>query len=120
MRYATRKMARLCRSTRVRKASASPPLARLTAARSVISISDRLDSETAKRLAMRDIGRILILCGVVFVVLGLLVTVAPRIGIGRLPGDIVYRRGNFTLYLPLMTSLLLSIALTILLWIFRR
>jgi hypothetical protein len=69
---------------------------------------------------MRDIGRILILCGVVFVVLGLLVTVAPRLGIGRLPGDFIYRRGNFTFYFPLMTSLLLSIALTIILWLFRR
>ncbi len=69
---------------------------------------------------MRDIGRILILCGVVFVVLGLLVTMAPRVGIGRLPGDFIYRRGNFTFYFPLMTSLLLSIGLTIILWLFRR
>jgi DUF2905 family protein len=69
---------------------------------------------------MRDIGRILILCGVVFVVLGLLVTMAPRLGIGRLPGDFIYRRGNFTFYFPLMTSLLLSIGPTIILWLFRR
>ena len=45
---------------------------------------------------MRDIGRILILCGVVFVVLGLFVTIVPRLGIGRLPGDFIYRRGNLT------------------------
>ncbi|HSP13907.1 MAG TPA: DUF2905 domain-containing protein [Thermoanaerobaculia bacterium] len=41
-------------------------------------------------------------------------------GSGRLPGDFVYRRGNFTLYVPLMTSILLSIALTVILWLFRR
>jgi len=42
------------------------------------------------------------------------------IGLGRLPGDLIYRRGNFTFYFPLMTSILLSIALSLLLWLFRR
>jgi hypothetical protein len=69
---------------------------------------------------MRDIGRILIICGIVFVVLGLVLTVVPRAGIGRLPGDFVYRRGHFTFYFPLMTSILLSLALTLIFWLFRR
>ena len=69
---------------------------------------------------MRDIGRILIICGIVFVVLGLVLTAAPRLGLGRLPGDFVYRRGNFTFYFPLMTSILLSLGLTLILWLFRR
>ncbi|HEY3055657.1 MAG TPA: DUF2905 domain-containing protein [Thermoanaerobaculia bacterium] len=69
---------------------------------------------------MRDIGRILIICGIVFVVLGLVLTVVPRAGIDRLPGDFVYRRGHFTFYFPLMTSILLSLALTLIFWLFRR
>ena len=40
--------------------------------------------------------------------------------VGRLPGDVVYRRGNFTFYFPLMTSILLSLVLSLLLWLFRR
>jgi len=47
---------------------------------------------------------------------------APRYARGdnNAPGDIVYRRGNFTFYFPLMTSILLSILLSLLLWLFRR
>jgi hypothetical protein len=51
---------------------------------------------------------------------GLALTFFGRIGLGRLPGDLVYRRGSFTFYFPLMTSILLSIALSLLLWLFRR
>jgi Protein of unknown function (DUF2905) len=70
---------------------------------------------------MPEIGRVLILIGIVIVVLGLLLTLAGRVPwLGRLPGDIAYRRGNFTFYFPLATSILLSLLLTALLWIFRR
>ena len=41
-------------------------------------------------------------------------------GLGRLPGDIVYRKGNFTFYFPLVTCLLLSVILSLLLSLFRR
>jgi len=47
-------------------------------------------------------------------------TAAGRLGLGKLPGDIVYRRGNFSFYFPLMTSILLSVVLSLLLWLFRR
>jgi hypothetical protein len=68
-----------------------------------------------------DIGRALILAGVVLIVLGLLLGVAGRLPwIGRLPGDIVIRRGNFTFYLPLATSILLSLILTLLFSLWRR
>ena len=40
--------------------------------------------------------------------------------LGRLPGDFSYQRGHFTFYFPLMTSLLLSVVLTLVLWLFRR
>jgi uncharacterized protein HemY len=69
---------------------------------------------------MRDLGRLLILFGAILLVAGVLLTVAGRLGLGKLPGDIVYRRGNFSFYLPLMTSILLSIVLSLLLWLFRR
>jgi hypothetical protein len=69
---------------------------------------------------MRDLSRILIITGVVLVVIGVAFTALPRLGIGRLPGDFVFRRGNFTFYFPLMTSVLISIALTVILWLFRR
>jgi hypothetical protein len=71
--------------------------------------------------ALPAFGRILIFLGLGIIVLGLLLTFAGRIPfLGRLPGDIVYRKGNFTFYFPLGTSILLSIILTLLLWLFRR
>lgn len=69
---------------------------------------------------MRDLGRLLIVAGAVLLAVGIAVTILPRFGIGRLPGDFVYRKGNFTFYFPLMTSILLSLALTLLFWLFRR
>jgi hypothetical protein len=69
---------------------------------------------------MRDLSRILIITGVVLVVIGVAFAALPRLGIGRLPGDFAFRRGNFTFYFPLMTSILISIALTVILWLFRR
>jgi hypothetical protein len=70
---------------------------------------------------MAEIGRTLLILGGVLVVVGLLLTFGGRIpGLGRLPGDLVYRRGNFTFYFPLVTSLLLSLLLTAILAILRR
>lgn len=68
-----------------------------------------------------DIGRVLILLGVVLLALGLFFSLSGKFfGLGRLPGDIVVRRGNFTLYVPLATSILLSLVLTLVLRILRR
>jgi DUF2905 family protein len=54
-------------------------------------------------------------------VVGLFLTFGGRVpGVGRLPGDVVYRRGNFTFYFPIVTCILLSVVLTLLLRIFRR
>ena len=57
-------------------------------------------------------GKVLIGVGVVLVVVGLLVQVG--VPLGRLPGDIRITRGNFTFYSPLVTGLLISLALTLL------
>lgn len=66
-------------------------------------------------------GRMLMLLGVVMVLIGAVLAFAGRIpGIGRLPGDILIRRGNFTFYFPLATSIVLSIVLTLLFALFAR
>ncbi len=68
-----------------------------------------------------DLGRSLIVFGAIAILIGLVLLVAPRIpGLGRLPGDILVRRDNFTFYFPLATGLIVSIVVTLLLNLFRR
>ena len=64
------------------------------------------------------IGRFLIFAGLVIAGIGLLMTWG--VPIGRLPGDISYRKGNFGFYFPLATSIVVSIVLTLLLLLFGR
>jgi hypothetical protein len=67
------------------------------------------------------LGRTLVLLGLALVIAGVLVSVLGRFtSIGRLPGDIVIRRNNFTFYFPIVTSILLSLFLTLLFWLFGR
>lgn len=67
------------------------------------------------------LGRMLVVMGAMLVLLGLVFWVGPRIWpFGRLPGDIVYQRGTFVFYFPLVTCLLLSLVLTVLLNLFWR
>ncbi len=66
-------------------------------------------------------GKILILLGLLLVLLGLVLSLVEHLPLGHLPGDFVIRRGNWTIYIPLATSLLLSVLLTLLLnLLFRR
>jgi hypothetical protein len=67
-----------------------------------------------------DIGRALIIFGIVLVAVGFLWPVIGRIGLGRLPGDIVIEREGFRLYVPITTSLLISAILTLGFWLFRK
>jgi hypothetical protein len=68
-----------------------------------------------------EFGKILLILGILFVVIGLILMLGPKIPfLGKLPGDFVIRRGNFTLYFPLATSILLSIVLTLIFFIFRK
>ncbi|MBI4340127.1 MAG: DUF2905 domain-containing protein [Chloroflexi bacterium] len=63
---------------------------------------------------MEGIGKLLLLLGVSLALLGLLLVLAGKVpGIGRLPGDILVRRGGFTLYFPLATMLITSLALSL-------
>ena len=66
------------------------------------------------------ISRILIVAGVVLVIAGLAWPFLARLGLGRLPGDIMVERGNFRFYFPLVSSLVVSVVLTLLFWLFRR
>jgi hypothetical protein len=63
-------------------------------------------------------GKLLVLVGLIVAGLGLLVMAG--LPLGRLPGDVVYRRGGFTLYLPIATSILLSLILTLVFALVRR
>jgi DUF2905 family protein len=67
------------------------------------------------------IGRTLIVAGAVLLLVGLVFTLGGKIPwLGRLPGDLVWRRGGFTLYLPIVTCLLLSLLLTAIFSLLRR
>jgi formate hydrogenlyase subunit 3/multisubunit Na+/H+ antiporter MnhD subunit len=64
------------------------------------------------------VGRGLVIVGLVIAAIGVIVMLG--VPLGRLPGDIAVRRGNFSFYFPLTTSIVLSIVLTLLLAWFRR
>jgi len=67
------------------------------------------------------IGRLFMGLGALLFIMGVVLTFAGRLfHLGRLPGDILIQRGNFTFYFPLVTSLILSLLLTLILNIFRR
>jgi hypothetical protein len=65
-------------------------------------------------------ARFLIMLGLILLVAGLLWPYLGKLGLGRLPGDIVFTCGNTTFYFPLMTSLIISIVLSVLLWLIGR
>ena len=63
-------------------------------------------------------GKLLVIAGLVVAAIGVLMMIG--VPFGRLPGDMVYRRGNATFYFPLVTSIVLSVLLSLLLALFRR
>jgi hypothetical protein len=65
-------------------------------------------------------SRALIIFGIVLIAVGLLWPVISKLGLGRLPGDIVIERDNFRLYVPIATSLIVSVVLSLLLWLVNR
>ncbi len=62
-------------------------------------------------------GKALMIIGLALFLVGLVLTLLPSTRLGRLPGDIVIRRDNWSVYIPIVTSILLSVFLTLLLWI---
>ena len=71
-------------------------------------------------MEMTPVARFLIVLGLAILVAGLLWPFLSRIGLGRLPGDIVIERENMTFYFPLMTCLLLSVVFSLVFWIVNR
>jgi hypothetical protein len=69
-----------------------------------------------------DLGKLLIFLGVIIVVVGIALMLLGRtnLPIGRLPGDIIYRGKHTTFYFPLATSILLSVVLSVLLYLVGR
>jgi hypothetical protein len=65
-------------------------------------------------------ARVLIIAGIILVVAGVLWPFLSKLGLGRLPGDIVISRGNSTFYFPIVTSILLSVVLSAVLWMLGR
>lgn len=70
---------------------------------------------------MTEIGKTLVLVGLIMAVLGLVFWIGPKISwFGRLPGDITIERPNLRFYFPLTTCIILSVAATILLWLIKK
>lgn len=65
-------------------------------------------------------SRILIILGVVLVLAGLAWPYLEKLGLGRLPGDLYFERDGFRFYFPITTSILISLLLTLIFWLFRR
>ena len=70
---------------------------------------------------MNDLGRALVVMGLVVALVGVVLMLVGRVpGLGRLPGDIYIQRGNWAFYFPLATSIVVSVLLTALFWLFGR
>jgi hypothetical protein len=67
-----------------------------------------------------DMQRLLIGLGLVILVVGIAWPIITRIGLGRLPGDIVIQRGGTSFYFPIVTCIVVSIVLSAILWLFNR
>ena len=65
-------------------------------------------------------ARWLITFGIILLIVGLLWPLVQKLGLGRLPGDIVVERENFRFYFPIATSLIVSVILTLILWLINR
>ena len=69
---------------------------------------------------MAHMSRSLVIIGLLLVAVGLLWPLLTRLGLGKLPGDILIQRENFTFYAPIATGLIISILLSLVLWLFNR
>ncbi|HYP09767.1 MAG TPA: DUF2905 domain-containing protein [Bryobacteraceae bacterium] len=70
---------------------------------------------------MGGLGRTLIVLGIVMLAAGLLITFVGKFTpLGRLPGDIVVRKQNYTFHFPIVTSIVLSVLLTLVMWFLQR
>src|SRR5271157_1580914 len=86
------------------------------------SVSERADQDLRDIMELMALGRTLIAIGVILVLAGLLLTFGARLPlrIGRLPGDIVIRGRYSVFYFPLATCIVLSLVLSIIVWVLNR
>jgi hypothetical protein len=77
---------------------------------------------TAGGVPVTELGRVILGVGVLLVVLGSVLMIAGRLGLplGRLPGDVAYRGKHVSVYFPIGTSILLSVVLTVILYLVSR
>jgi len=70
---------------------------------------------------IQHIGRFLIVFGLIISAIGAILLLSGKLSwVGRLPGDIIIQKRNFTFYFPLTTGIVISIIITLLFWIFGR
>jgi hypothetical protein len=70
---------------------------------------------------MNDFGKFLVIAGLLIAVIGALLWSGFGKGwLGRLPGDVNYSKGDFSFHFPIVTCLLISVVLTLLMWLFRK
>lgn len=70
---------------------------------------------------MSELAKIFIVCGVLFLVVGVLILFVGKVpGIGKLPGDIMVKRENFTFYFPITTCIIISIILSIIIFLWKH
>ncbi len=70
---------------------------------------------------MQHIGRLLVIFGAAIAAIGFIIVLSDKVPwLGRLPGDFVLQKKNFTFYFPLATSILVSLLLTILFWLLGK
>jgi hypothetical protein len=65
-------------------------------------------------------SRILIIFGTMLILLGVLWPLLKKFGIGHLPGDIMFKRGEITFYFPISTCIIISLVFTVIMWLFNR
>ena len=69
----------------------------------------------------KNMGKFIIIIGVILIMIGLIIQFAGKIPwLGRLPGDILVKKENFTFYFPLVTSIVLSIVISLIIYLIRK
>ena len=92
-----------------------------SAKKSATGGGSRLIRKGLDGMPFEQIGRILVFAGLLLAAFGLFIMLGGKfIALGRLPGDIVIRRGNFTFYFPVVTSILISVVLSLIGWVLTR
>lgn len=69
---------------------------------------------------MNSIGKMMLTFGFVLIILGIIIIIGEKLGLGKLPGDILIKKGNFTFFFPIVSSIIISLLLTLILNILKR